>query len=101
MAKSPYDLAIEEVQAGIRFARESALKSKAIKVGYEEVSKRDMRSAFMNMAPEQKKQWIQENSLDAAVDLVRPPGGDAPIRGPEELGAGTQPKPPLPLGGLA
>ena len=101
MAKSPYDLAIEEVQAGIRFARESALKSKAIKVGYEEVSKRDMRSAFMNMAPEQKKQWIQENSLDAAVDLVRPPGGDTPIRGPQELGAGTQPKPPLPLGGLA
>ena len=97
MAKSPYQMAIEEVQAGIRFARESALRSNAVPVGYEEVSKRDMRSAFMNMPPEQKQQWIRENSLDAAVDLGRPPGG----RGPEELGAGTQPKPQLPLGGLA
>ena len=97
MAISPYQMASEEVQAGIRFARESALRSNAVPVGYEEVSKRDMRSAFMNMPPEQKQQWIRENSLDAAVDLVRPPGG----RGPEELGAGTQPKPQLPLGGLA
>ena len=86
---SEYTKAIEQLRAEIRFAREHAMENSKIPVGEEELSKRDARNRFTNMSPEQRQGWIKENSLDAALDLVRPsqgqqqpeamPGGELPL----------------------
>ena len=86
---SEYTKAIEQLRSEIRFAREHAMENSKIPVGEEQLSKRDARNRFTNMSPEQRQGWIKENSLDAALDLVRPsqgqqqpeamPGGELPL----------------------
>ena len=88
---SEYTKAIEQLRAEIRFAREHAMENSKIPVGEEQLSKRDARNRFTNMNPKDRQAWIQENSLDAALDLVRPsqgqqqqqpeamPGGELPL----------------------
>ena len=85
---SEYTKAIEQLRSEIRFAREHAMDNTKIPVGEEELNKREARNRFNNMTPQQRQEWIQQNSLDAALDLVRPPksqlaeampGGDLPL----------------------
>jgi Tfp pilus assembly protein FimT len=85
---SEYTKAIEQLRAEIRFAREHAMENSKIPVGEEELSKRDARNRFSNMSPEQRQTWIQQNSLDAALDLVRPPQGQ---QQPEAMPGGELP----------
>jgi hypothetical protein len=75
---SEYTKAIEQLRAEIRFAREHAMDNTKIPVGEEELNKRDARNRFNNMNPQQRQEWIQKNSLDAALDLVRPPKSQQP-----------------------
>jgi len=57
-----------------------------IPVGKEELSKRDARNRFSSMGPEEKQAWIRENSLDEALDMIRPPQSQAPeMPGPGPL----------------
>ena len=72
---SEYTKAIEQLRNEIKYAREHAMENSKIPVGEEELSKRDARNRFNNMSPEERQGWIQKNSLDAALDLVRPPQG--------------------------
>ena len=85
---SEYTKAIEQLRSEIRFAREHAMEHSKIPVGEEELSKRDARNRFNNMNPQQRQEWIQKNSLDAALDLVRPPQGQQP---PEAMPGGELP----------
>ena len=71
---SEYTKAIEQLRAEIRFA----IDNTKIPVGEEELNKRDARNRFNNMNPQQRQEWIQKNSLDAALDLVRPPKSQQP-----------------------
>ena len=93
---SVYDDAINVVRADIQFARSQPAQ---VPVGHEEVSKRDARSRFMQMTPEERKQAIEENGKDSTIDMLRPQGGLPSFGGPEEPGAapGAPQQPPLPL----
>ena len=97
---SVYDDAINQVRSDIQFAR---LRPAQVKVGHEEVNKRDARAKFMNMSPEERREAIKENGEEKTMDMLRPQGGLKSFDGPGEPGAGapqppqpTQP-PPLPL----
>ena len=75
---SEYTKAIEQLRAEIRFAREHAMDNTKIPVGEEELNKRDARTRFSSYSPDQKKEWIQKNGVNAALDLVRPPKSQQP-----------------------
>ena len=82
------------VRADIQFARSQPAQ---VKVGHEEVNKRDGRAHFMRMSPEERKQAIQENGEGKTLEMLRPEGGLPSFRDPAELGAGTgAPQPPQP-----
>ena len=83
---SIYDAAINVVRADIQFARSQPAQ---VKVGHEEVNKRDGRAHFMRMSPEERKQAIQENGESKTLEMLRPEGGLPSFRDPAELGAGT------------
>jgi hypothetical protein len=85
---SEYTKAIEQLREEIKYAREHAMENSKIPVGEEELNKRDARNRFTNMSPEERQGWIQQNSLDSALDLMRPsqgrepeaaPGGELPL----------------------
>ena len=75
---SEYTKAIEQLRAEIRFAREHAMENSKIPVGEEELSKRDARARFGSYSPDKKREWIQKNGVNAALDLVRPPKSQQP-----------------------
>jgi hypothetical protein len=75
---SEYTKAIAQLRDEIRFSRSHAMENMKIPVGQEELSKRDARNRFGSMGPEEKQAWIRENSLDSALDLVRPPESQQP-----------------------
>ena len=75
---SEYTQAIAQLRDEIRFSREHAMENMKIPVQKEELSKRDARNRFGSMTPDQKQAWIRENSLDEALDLVRPPQSQQP-----------------------
>ena len=91
---SVYDEAINQIRADIQFAR---LRPAQVKVGHEDLNKRDARARFMNMSPEERREAIKENGEEKTMDMLRPQGGLSSFRDPEELGAGAQPpQPPQP-----
>ena len=67
---SVYDDAINVVRADIQFARSQPAQ---VKVGHEEVNKRDARAHFMQMTPEERKQAIEENG-SVRDGWIRPSG---------------------------
>ena len=93
---SIYDAAINVVRADIKFARS---QPEQVKVGHEEVNKRDGRAHFMRMSPEERKQAIQENGEGKTLEMLRPEGGLPSFGGTGEPGAApAAPQPPqLPL----
>jgi hypothetical protein len=91
---SVYDEAINQVRSDIQFAR---LRPAQVKVGHEEVNKRDARARFMDMSPEERREAIKENGEEKTMDMLRPQGGLSSFRDPEELGSGAgAPQPPQP-----
>ena len=93
---SVYDEAINQIRADIQFAR---LRPAQVKVGHEEVTKREARAKFMDMNREGRAAAIKENGKEKTIEMLRPQGGLSSFRDPEELGAGAQPPQPpqLPL----
>ena len=83
---SEYTKAIAQLREEIRFSRSHAIKNMKIPVGKEELSKRDARNRFDSMRPEERQAWIRENSLDEALELIRPPQSQVPeMPGPSPL----------------
>ena len=74
--KSPYQLAVEEVQADIHNqslrALEAVKKGTTVPLGMEEVSETAARNRLRSGPPEERATFLKDNGRDATLDLLAP-----------------------------
>ena len=87
--KSPYQLAVEEVQAAIRSqhyrAVEAVNKGTAVPLGKEEVSDAVARERLRSGSPEERAVFLKDNGRQKTLDLMAP-RAEEPIERPLPLG---------------
>ena len=74
--KSPYQMAVEEVQAAIHNqslrALEAVKKGTTVPLGKEEVSEVAARNKLRSGPPEVRETFLKDNGRDATLDLLAP-----------------------------
>ena len=74
--KSPYQMAVEEVQAAIHNqslrALEAVKKGTTVPLGMEEVSEAAARNKLRSGPPEVRETFLKDNGRDATLDLLAP-----------------------------
>ena len=87
--KSPYQLAVEEVQAAIHNqslrALEAVKKGTTVLLGKEEVSEAVARNKLRSGSPEDRATFLKDNGRDVTLDLMAPRSVE-PVERPLPLG---------------